>query len=193
MLPESAHQPELLCQIRPVVGKQCGIPQREEHARKLLILLYLHGGVWYSDNKPTEMYEFFPQKVFLSLIIPSEWDVCIWRFSCQENWADGVRAMGLTRSVWMVGGCGWTCHPWCLLSPQEPYLGVFPSVTVWTVSMPFTGGFRGICVVAAFCLSWPANLISQSFWKTVPSGKSMVVLTFGIENICHVTFTLEDS
>lgn len=63
---------------------------------------------------------FSPQEIFLSLIIPSEWGVCIWRFSCQKNWADSMRAMGLTRSVWRVGGCGWTCHPWCLLSPQEP-------------------------------------------------------------------------
>lgn len=77
-------------------------------------------------------------------------------------------------------------------APQEPRLGLFPCGNVRTLSVLFPVVFQGICVAAALCLSWPANLISQSFGKTVPSGKSMVVLTFGIENICHATFTLKD-
>lgn len=106
-------------------------------------------------------------------------------FLCQEEWADIVKGHNLHWEwVLVVPASRHAC------GPLEPHLRALPSVTM---SMPFPMVFQGICVVPALRLSWPANLISQSFWKTVPSGKSMVVLTFGIENICHVTFTLKDS
>lgn len=64
-LSESAHQPELPCQICPTVGTALWkTTEGRAHARKLLILLYLHSGAWYPQDKPTKVWEFFPQKVF---------------------------------------------------------------------------------------------------------------------------------
>lgn len=75
-----------------------------------------------------------------------------------------------------------------LKSPKT--LRVFELAGVGTSHVLFAVLLLETHVAAVLWLSWPAILISQRFGKTVPSGKSIVVLSFGIESICHVTFPL---
>lgn len=184
-LPESASQSELRCQVCPMVGTALrNSTGGRALAGKLLLLLYLHGRTRYPQRVSLQRCVSFSHRRFFKSTY-SFWVSCVYlRFSLSGSMSS-VRGC----NVDWEGVGGWTCHHHATWPPGT-HLGAFPSVTV---STPFPLGFQGVCVAAALRLSWPANLIIWSFWETVPSGMPMVLLTFGIENICHVTFTLKDS
>lgn len=115
------------------------------------------------------------RRFFLSLTIPFEWGVNIWRFSLSgkmKKWCEGL-------SWEWVGGC--TCHLWCLRNPQEPHFGLFPSVPV-----------RDTCggSIMSFLACQPDF---TEFLKNSPLREVHGCFDIWVENIYHVTFTLKDS